>query len=311
MEILIDIVLPIFGTLFIAYIAARTKLFPTKATEGLATFVFTFAVPSLLFDSVSRHPLPDPIEWELLISFFGTAYLIWLAGMLISRWLFKRDFAHASLAGMTAAFGNTMLGLPLVLTTFGEAGSIPIFLIIAFHSWQFFALATILLEGSRRQNSTLKALPWTIAKSLATNPILVGLVLGLACNILAIPVPDPVADITGFLGRAALPCAVFVMGASLAKFRITGAIGEAVAGSLLKLIAFPALTYVAATYVFTMEPLWRDVAVVMAALPVGINVYLFADRYEAGAPAAATSMLLSTFLSFGTIATVLTLLEVR
>ena len=60
-----------------------------------------------------------------------------------------------------------------------------------------------------------------------------------------------------------------------------------------------------------MEPLWRDVAVVMAALPVGINVYLFADRYEAGAPAAATSMLLSTFLSFGTIATVLTLLEVR
>ena len=79
MEILIDIVLPIFGTLFIAYIAARTKLFSTKATEGLATFVFTFAVPSLLFDSVSRHPLPDPIEWELLISFFGTAYLIWLA----------------------------------------------------------------------------------------------------------------------------------------------------------------------------------------------------------------------------------------
>lgn len=311
MEILIDIVLPIFGTLFIAYLAARTGLFTTKATEGLATFVFTFAVPSLLFDSVSGHPLPDPIEWELLLSFFGTAYLVWIAGMITSRWLFRRDFAHTSLAGMTAAFGNTMLGLPLVLTTFGEAGSIPIFLIIAFHSWQFFALATILLEGSRRQNGALRALPWTIAKSLATNPILVGLVLGLMCNIFAIPVPDPVADITGFLGRAALPCAVFVMGASLAKFRITGAIGEAIAGSLLKLIAFPALTYIAATYIFTMEPLWRDVAVVMASLPVGINVYLFADRYEAGAPAAATSMLLSTFLSFGTIATVLTLLEVR
>lgn len=311
MEILIDIVLPIFGTLFIAYISARTGLFTNKATEGLATFVFTFAVPSLLFDNVSRHPLPDPIEWELLVSFFGAAYLIWIAGMALSRWLFGRDMAHASLAGMTAAFGNTMLGLPLVLTTFGEAGSIPIFMIIAFHSWQFFALATILLEGSRRQKGTVKALPWTIVKSLATNPILVGLVLGLACNLLAIQVPKPIADITGFLGRAALPCAVFVMGASLAKFRISGAISEAVAGSFLKLIAFPAMTYIAATHIFTMDPLWRDVAVVMAALPVGINVYLFADRYEAGAPVAATSMLISTTLSFVTIATILTLLEVR
>ncbi|UUX49818.1 hypothetical protein NUH88_20790 [Nisaea acidiphila] len=52
-------------------------------------------------------------------------------------------------------------------------------------------------------------------------------------------------------------------------------------------------------------------AVVIAALPVGINVFLFADRYEAGAPVMATAMLLSTFLSCGTIAAVLYLLGVR
>ena len=312
MEILIDIILPVFGTVFIAYFATRFRLFPADAVDGLSKFVFNFAIPPMLFHTMSRQTLPDPIEWEFLISFFGGGYIVWILGMLVSLWCFRRDFAHASLAGMTGAFGNTvLLGIPLILTTFGEAGTLPVFLIIAFHSWQWFGVVTILVEGGRGQKGALLSIPWAIIKSLVTNPILIGLFAGLAWNGFDLPLPQPVVDITEFLGRAALPCAVFAMGASLAQYRISGAIWEALAGSALKLIAFPAITYVIATHIFDIAPLWRDIAVIMAALPVGVNVYLFADRYEAGAPAAATSMLISTFLSFGTIGVLLHFLGVR
>tara|TARA_R110002012_G_scaffold146418_3_gene304681 strand:- start:872 stop:1810 length:939 start_codon:yes stop_codon:yes gene_type:complete len=312
MEILIDIILPVFGTVFIAYFATRFGLFPETAVDGLSKFVFTFAIPPMLFHTMSRQALPDPIEWEFLISFFGAGYAVWVLGMLLSVWVFRRDFAHASLAGMTGAFGNTvLLGIPLILTTFGDAGTLPVFLIIAFHSWQWFAIVTVLVEAGRGEKGALANVPWAIAKSLVTNPILIGLMLGLAWNMFDLPLPQPIVDITGFLGRAALPCAVFAMGASLARYRISGAIWEALAGSALKLIAFPAITYAIATYIFAIDPLWRDIAVIMAALPVGVNVYLFADRYEAGAPAAATSMLISTFLSFGTIGFLLHFLSVR
>lgn len=312
MEILIDIILPVFGTVFIAYFATRLGLFPETAVDGLSKFVFTFAIPPMLFHTMSRQTLPDPIEWEFLISFFGAGYIVWILGMLVSVWVFRRNFAHASLAGMTGAFGNTvLLGIPLILTTFGDAGTLPVFLIIAFHSWQWFAIVTVLVEAGRGEKGALTSIPWAIAKSLVTNPILIGLMLGLAWNMFDLPLPQPVVDITGFLGRAALPCAVFAMGASLARYRISGAIWEAFAGSALKLIAFPAITYAIATYIFAIDPLWRDIAVIMAALPVGVNVYLFADRYDAGAPAAATSMLVSTFLSFGTIALLLHFLGVR
>ncbi|WP_193181274.1 AEC family transporter [Nisaea sediminum] len=312
MEILIDIVLPVFGTVFIAYGAARLGWFPEAAVDSLSKFVFNFAIPPMLFHTMARQTLPDPIEWEFLISFFGAGYAVWLLGMLISLWWFRRDFAHASLAGMTGAFGNTvLLGIPLILTTFGDAGTLPVFLIIAFHSWQYFAVVTILVEGGRGQKGALLAIPVSIVRSLATNPILIGLIAGLAWNIFALPLPKPVSDIAQFMGRAALPCAVFAMGASLARYRLSGAIWEALVGSLLKLVLFPALTYLLATHVFSMDPLWRNVAVIVAALPVGVNVYLFADRYNAGTQAAATSMLLSTFLSFGTIAFVLHFLGVR
>lgn len=312
MEILIDIVLPVFGTVFIAYGSARLGWFPETAVDNLSRFVFNFAIPPMLFHTMAQRTLPDPIEWAFLISFFGAGYVVWILGMLISLWWFRRDFAHASLAGMTGAFGNTvLLGIPLILTTFGDAATLPVFLIIAFHSWQYFSVVTVLVEGSRGQKGALAGIPWAIVKGLITNPILIGLLAGIAWNVFALPLPKPVADIAEFMGGAALPCAVFAMGASLARYRLSGAIWEALVGSTLKLLAFPALTYVLATYVFAMDPLWRDVAVIMAALPVGVNVYLFADRYNAGTQAAATSMLVSTFLSFATIAGVLHFLGVR
>ena len=91
---------------------------------------------------------------------------------------------------------------------------------------------------------------------------------------------------------------------------MTGALPEAMSGTLLKLVLHPLLVWLLATHVFVLPPLWRDVAVIMAALPVGVNVYLFALRYEVGAPPAAAAMLISTGLSVATLAGVLHLLGV-
>ena len=101
------------------------------------------------------------------------------------------------------------------------------------------------------------------------------------------------------------------MGASLAGFRLSGAVADAGLSVVLKLIAHPLLVWLLATYVFDLKPLWRDVATVMAALPVGINVYLLADRYQAGVGSGVTAILVSTALSVASIAVVLTFLGVR
>ena len=53
-----------------------------------------------------------------------------------------------------------------------------------------------------------------------------------------------------------------------------------------------------------------DVAVVLAARPSAVNVYLFGERYRAAAGVAARSVLLTTVSSMVTIAVVLLLLGV-
>ena len=208
---------------------------------------------------------------------------------------------------MTCGFANTvMLGIPLVLTAYGEAGAVPLFIIISLHSILLIGSATMLIEIARGDTRNLIILPWSIGRGIVTNPIIAGLLLGLAANMVGFTTPAPVAKMADMLARAALPCAVFSMGASLAAYRLGGAIGRAGLWSVLKLAmaGHPALVaalpvginvylLAARTYVFDVPALWRDVAVLVAALPVGINVYLLAARYHAGEAAVASSLVLS------------------
>lgn len=312
MEIILEIIVPVFGIVGIGYAAARTGMFRQEATKGLSAFVFDFAIPAMLFRTMAKTALPEHMEWGYLISYFGGGYGAWALGTAISYLVFRRGGADPAIAGMTAGFSNTvMLGVPLALTAFGEAATLPVFLIIACHSWQLLSVATIQAEAGIGAREEMRRLPLNVLKGLVTNPIIIALLSGVLFNLTGLKLPHIVDTLTETLGRSALPCAVFAMGASLAGYRIAGSLGEASAGVVLKLALHPALVWLLSTHVFAVELLWRNVAVLLASLPVGVNVYLMAQRYQAGVAPAVTAVLISTGASVLTVAGVLSLLDVR
>lgn len=313
MQILLDIIVPVFGIVFLGYGVARFGLFSEGATKGLSTFVFNFAIPALMFRTMATQDFPEDVEWGFLIAYFGGGYIAWATGLLVSKHVFKRDFATASIVGMGGAFGNTvLLGIPLILTIYGDAGALPVFLIIAFHSWQLMSVITILIEGSRGNRQEMWQIPRNIANGLVRNPIIVAVLLGLAWHFSGFELPKVVDQLTATLGRAALPCAIFAMGASLAGYRIGGAVlGEATLMTALKLGLHPLMVFLIGHFIFDLEPLWLHVAVIVSSVPVGVNVYLFGARYNAGDAQAATAIILSTTLSVATITLLLAYLGVR
>lgn len=312
MEILLEIIVPVFGIVGLGYAAARTGLFPHDATKGLSRFVFDYAIPAMLFRTMATTALPETIQWGYLISYFGGGYVAWIVGTLVSVLAFRARGAEPAIAGMTGAFSNVvLLGVPLVLTTYGDIATLPLFLIIAFHSWQLLSVVTIQAEAGIGAGAEMRRLPINVALGLVKNPIIIALLAGVLFNVLGGTLPHVVDSLTGMLGRAALPCAVFAMGASLAAYRVAGAVAVASVGTVLKLVLHPLMVWLLATHVFTVEPLWRDVAVILAAMPVGVNVYLMAQRYQVAVAPATTAVLISTGFSVFTVAGVLWLLDVR
>ncbi|MEZ4645118.1 MAG: AEC family transporter, partial [Chloroflexota bacterium] len=65
----------------------------------------------------------------------------------------------------------------------------------------------------------------------------------------------------------------------------------------LKLFLQPLLVWVLVFHVFKMDPLWSAVAVMAAGMPVGINAYMFAQKYRVGIAVLSTAVLLSTILA--------------
>lgn len=298
----LDIVLPVFGLLAFGYAATFTPVFDAEANRALASFVFWFAIPVLLFRSVAAQPLPDAIPWGYLIAFYGAALLVLAGAALAARRLLGMPALPAAIVGFGAGYGNVvLLGTPLVLAAFGPAGTLPFFLLLAFHSILLMTVGTGLIEIARGRRVGALATARQVVLGIVRNPIPMSLLAGLAFQAAGLALPAAVDRWAALLGAAAGPCALFSVGASLRAYRVAGAIRPALLMVALKMALHPLLVWVATRWLLDVPPLWAAVAVVTAALPCGVNGYLFAQRYAAAEAETAAAVLLATLLSVVTL----------
>jgi len=151
--------------------------------------------------------------------------------------------------------------------------------------------ATLLMEGPHGLH------PLALAKRLLLNPILLGLMAGLAFRGLGAPYGGALRVIVDYLANAAVPCALVAMGLALRRYGLQADVKLTATIAALKLFVHPAAVYVLAHKVFTMPPVWSGVAVLFAAMPSGVNAYLFAERYRTGVALSSSAIALSTALS--------------
>jgi predicted permease len=228
------------------------------------------------------------------------------SGMVIARLAFGGSFERQAIIGFGSGFGNSvLLGIPLVLTSFGEQASLPLFLLLAFHSTVLFTAITVTIEVGRGSRAELRAVPLKALKGLVSNPVLWGMAFGITFNLLRLELPDAIDRWALMMAGAAVPCALFSVGASLRAYRIAGALKPAAMIVALKLVVHPLAVWLLATLVFDVPPLWAKVVILLAALPVGVNVYVFGTRYDAGQAESAAAILISSVLSVVTLPIVL------
>jgi predicted permease len=126
--------------------------------------------------------------------------------------------------------------------------------------------------------------------------------MGAGVALLGIEVPAILDGIMKLVRGATVPCALFALGATLAGLPLAERLRETVFMVALKLVAYPAAVYLTMLVLLPdLDPVWRAVAVISAAVPIGANVYLVADRYEAYVQRASTAILASTVLSVVTV----------
>ena len=302
MSTALEIILPVFGLILTGWLLARIRLLSADGVKGLTTFVFYVAIPALLFRNLSHGQAVDAGDLAILIAYFAGSLTVFAGAALLLGRTFRLRPAERVVLGMGSAFSNNVqLGIPIVLAGFGSEGLVLLMLIISVHSIVMIGLPTVLIEIAQGQGERAGTVLRTTLLALLRNPVIVGLAVGVAWGMLGLPVPLLLDRFTGLVGQAAVPCSLFAMGASLAGYRLAGALNEAAIMAALKLLLHPLLVWLVASQLLQLPPLQIAVATVAASLPIGINVFIIAQNYNAYPNRATSATLISTAASVLTV----------
>ncbi|MEQ8701862.1 MAG: AEC family transporter [Bauldia litoralis] len=313
---IVNIVLPVFGLIAIGYGVAWSRLLDRTVGEALADFVFVIAIPMLIFRTIATADFSGAEPWRIWLPYFAALAVMWAIGDLLIRKLFGRDARAGLVGGVSASYSNTVLvGIPLIIAAYGNDGAVAIALIVAVHMPSLMVASAILIVRAERRDGVsepgggARVIVRTVVVNLVTNPIIIGLVLGLLWRLIDLPYEGLPATLINRLADVAATLALFAMGMSLRKYGMRRNIPAGIALSVVKLILMPGLVLLFARYVVPMPPVWVKVAVVAAACPTGVNAYLLASRFRTGEALASNTISISTAFAVAIVTLWMTVLE--
>ena len=302
-------ILPVFAVVLAGYAVARAGLISAEGVTGFTNVTFYLFVPALLFRAM-RSVHFDALDLLPLYTYFGGALLCFLISIAASRRWLGRDIRRATVTALAITFSNTvLLGIPLVKLAFGDSGLVILLMIVSLHTLILFATATLFLEFGGVGDGSATRSHWANVAEAVRNtlihPVILPIIAGLAWGAMRLPLPDVVDAPLALLAAASGPCSLVLLGASLAQYGIAEYWRPALALSALKIIVFPIVIWALGRYVFGLTGVALAVVTLTAALPVGANVYLFAQRYQVAQGEITAAVALSTAASVATLALVM------
>ena len=253
---------------------------------------------------MSKLPPPD---WRLLIAFFGSCLLVFLLGRALGRLLFRMDGVSQSILGLGGVFSNVvMLGIPLSKLTLGDEALPSVSLLVVFNAFLLWTLVTISVEWSRNSAPTWAAVGKT-ARDVILNPLVGSIMCGTAFSFTGIQLHTVVDQTLNLVAQAAAPLALIALGMGLAFYSLREGWRESALLCVVKLVVQPCVVFLLAR-LLDLPPLQTQVVVVIAALPVGANVYMMSRHFQTLEGPIASSLVLSTAVSALTVPFTLALL---
>jgi hypothetical protein len=293
---LVALTAPLFVLVALGYALAAVGGWPRTVSDALTKFTFSVAIPALLFRLMSDFSKMPPVDPALLIAYFGACFVVFVAGRVVSRYVFRRDGAAQSVFALGGIFANTvLLGIPVAKVTLGEASIPAVSLVVIFNALILWTLVTVSVEWARQG-----AWSWTgfrgTAWGVLTNPVVASILAGTAFGFAALPLPAFAAETLSLLSQAAVPLSLIALGMGLAEYGTRDGWRESVAITALKLVVQPAVVFLFAR-MLSLPPLETGAIVLLAGMPVGANVYLMSRQFGTMEGPIASSLVLSTALA--------------
>lgn len=297
----VNVILPVFIIVILGFVLGRTKFIGETFVDPCEKVVFKVALPVMLFLEVAGAEKITKGDFELIIFCICSVTAVFVLVSLGAVLFVKKEFRGAFVQG--AARSNfAILGIPLSISMFGDAGGKSIALVMPFVIIMFNAYSVIILSvfSNGEKKASIKETLKKLLINIVTNPLIISVFLALPVMYFEIDLPTFADRSLEYISAMTTPLSLICLGANFRLSAIKGRAGAAAAATALKLIVLPlGAVVVAALLGFRNEAL--GTIFVLFGAPSSVSSYIMARNMNNDSDLAAQILLFSTMLCLFTV----------
>ncbi len=305
----LNLALPYFGLIFLGYACGRWQDIPDRGLAWMDFFILYVALPALFYRILAQTPFEQLNNVPFILTATLATFIV-LALSFVVALSMRRGVDESTIGALAGAYGNIgYMGPGLALATLGTQAAAPVALIFCFETLLFFSLTPFMMALARPGSRGLVATGIEVARRIVLHPLMISTALGVASAAAGFEPPVALDRLLQFLQNAAAPCALFTLGVTVALRPFERVPWDVPILVAIKLLVHPAVMLLLMIALGPFDPKWVATAVLMAALPPALNVFVLGRQYNAWVSQASGAVLLGTLVSVATLTTVMWLVQ--
>lgn len=301
-------VLPVFLIIVLGYFLSRLRLLTSEFNKVSSKFVFTVALPCMLFNDVSGVKIGEVMNISLAMYLMAATIcsfgISWLTAIMFKiNGTTKGAFIQGSFRGNYVIIGLAMLTSLNKTGLLTKGAVVLLFIVPLYNVLSIIALAVNTHTG--KSPSAAKVL-----KEIASNPMIIALAVAIVFSVFGLALPAPVQKSMTILSGVTLPLALVGIGASLAENKLSAIAPAAYGAALMKVLFFPLLLTGTGYYLgFPADDIL--VMFILFSAPTAVLSFVMADAMGSDSALSGAIIFISTLLSMFTISAGLLLLKLE
>ncbi|WP_349254943.1 AEC family transporter [Ruminococcus sp.] len=232
---------PVFLMMVFGWFVHRIKLLDDNATSQINKFVFRTLLPALLFMDLSTADFRRVWDGKFVL-FCMCATLLSVGAAVVYSLIVGKGCERGEIIQASYRSSAAVLGIAFVNNIYGHSTMAALMIVGTVPLYNIIAVTALTVTSPDKDKSRGKsAVALTTLKSIVTNPIILGIAVGMAWSLLKIPQPVILSKSVTYLGNMATPLSLIALGASFKFEEAKGKLPVTLGIAALKLVLFCAV----------------------------------------------------------------------
>ncbi|MGN0320729.1 MAG: AEC family transporter [Lachnospira sp.] len=299
----LNAMVPIFLVMIVGWIIKRLGVIDDHFVNVANKYVFRVALPVLVFKDLAAADFKSQFDVKFVLYCMIVTTIMFSVIWILTEIFMKDDTEKGAFVQASFRSSAAILGMAFIQNMYQSTGMAPLMIVAAVPLFNIFSVIVLTFKAHPECHG--KAVSDSVDKkenikkacvNIATNPIIIGILLGLVSSLIGINYPPIISKTVMNIAQTATPVALICIGAGFEGRKAVKKVKPTVIATFIKLVLLAAIFLpVAVRMGFRNQELMA--ILIMLASPSTVTCYVMAKGMDNDDVLSSSIVVLTTLLS--------------